>query len=295
MDDFSTIKRTAKQVLKSRFQPHDDQGYKKILRALSSTSRKPDRGFVSLVGAGPSDPDLLTIKALRALEQADVVVYDRLVSQDIIALANPEAIHIYVGKRCGKPSLSQEEINQILISEALKGQYVVRIKGGDPLIFGRGGEEALALVDANINYEFIPGITAAIGCAASAGIPLTHREVSRSVTLVTGHVATGAFNAWSQLVANGQTLVFYMGLEKAQQIQNQLIKAKLSEETPVAVICHGCSVNQAVYIEQLKGLAALAEDLKGESPALIIIGDVVALREQLQRTARQLTEQVCLL
>ena len=159
MDDFSTIKRTAKQVLKSRFQPHDDLGDKIVLRSLSSTSRKPERGFVSLVGAGPSDPDLLTVKALRALEQAEVVVYDRLVSQDIIALANPDAIHIYVGKRCGKPSLSQEEINQILISEALKGLYVVRIKGGDPLIFGRGGEEALALVEANVNYEFIPGIT----------------------------------------------------------------------------------------------------------------------------------------
>ncbi len=168
----------------------------------------------------------------------------------------------------------------------------MRIKGGDPLIFGRGGEEGMALVEAGIKYEFIPGITAAIGCAASAYIPLTHREVSRSVTLVTGHVAKGSFDAWSQLVANGQTLVFYMGLEKAADIQQQLILAKLHPNTPIAIICHGCSDNQMVYVEKLDGLATLAQELKGESPALIIIGEVVALRKQLQSVSECLLKQV---
>ncbi|WP_318510669.1 uroporphyrinogen-III C-methyltransferase [Photobacterium leiognathi] len=291
MDDFSEFKRTALQQLKSSFQPHSERYFSSKLQLLKQDD-KGSKGRVSLVGAGPSDPELLTVKALRALEQADVVVYDRLVSQEIIALANPNAEHIYVGKRCGKPSLTQAEINEILVDRAIQGNYVVRIKGGDPLIFGRGGEEGMALVEAGIKYEFIPGITAAIGCAASAYIPLTHREVSRSVTLVTGHVAKGSFDAWSQLVANGQTLVFYMGLEKAADIQQQLISAKLHPNTPIAIICHGCSDNQMVYVEKLDGLATLAQELKGESPALIIIGEVVALRKQLQSVSECLSKQI---
>ncbi|PSV01410.1 uroporphyrinogen-III C-methyltransferase [Photobacterium leiognathi subsp. mandapamensis] len=291
MDDFSEVKRTALQQLKSSFQPHSERYFSSKLQLLKQDD-KGSKGRVSLVGAGPSDPELLTVKALRALEQADVVVYDRLVSQGIIALANPNAEHIYVGKRCGKPSLTQAEINEILVDRAIQGNYVVRIKGGDPLIFGRGGEEGMALVEAGIKYEFIPGITAAIGCAASAYIPLTHREVSRSVTLVTGHVAKGSFDAWSQLVANGQTLVFYMGLEKAADIQQQLISAKLHPSTPIAIICHGCSDNQMVYVEKLDGLATLAQELKGESPALIIIGEVVALRKQLQGVSECLSKQI---
>ncbi|WP_318453818.1 uroporphyrinogen-III C-methyltransferase [Photobacterium leiognathi] len=291
MDDFSEFKRTSLQQLKSSFQPHSERYFSSKLQLLKQDD-KGSKGRVSLVGAGPSDPELLTLKALRALEQADVVVYDRLVSQEIIALANPNAEHIYVGKRCGKPSLTQAEINEILVDRAIQGNYVVRIKGGDPLIFGRGGEEGMALVEAGIKYEFIPGITAAIGCAASAYIPLTHREVSRSVTLVTGHVAKGSFDAWSQLVANGQTLVFYMGLEKAADIQQQLISAKLHPNTPIAIICHGCSDNQMVYVEKLDELATLAQELKGESPALIIIGEVVALRKQLQSVSECLLKQV---
>ncbi|WP_305839804.1 uroporphyrinogen-III C-methyltransferase [Photobacterium leiognathi] len=277
--------------LKSSFQPHSERYFSSKLQLLKHDD-KGSKGRVSLVGAGPSDPELLTLKALRALEQADVVVYDRLVSQEVIALANPNAEHIYVGKRCGKPSLTQAEINEILVDRAIQGNYVVRIKGGDPLIFGRGGEEGMALVEAGIKYEFIPGITAAIGCAASAYIPLTHREVSRSVTLVTGHVAKGSFDAWSQLVANGQTLVFYMGLEKAADIQQQLISAKLHPNTPIAIICHGCSDNQMVYVEKLDELATLAQELKGESPALIIIGEVVALRKQLQSVSECLLKQM---
>ncbi|WP_305368882.1 uroporphyrinogen-III C-methyltransferase [Photobacterium leiognathi] len=291
MDDFSEFKRTALQQLESSFQPHSERYFSSKLQLLKQDD-KGSKGRVSLVGAGPSDPELLTVKALRALEQADVVVYDRLVSQEVIALANPNAEHIYVGKRCGKPSLTQAEINEILVDRAIQGNYVVRIKGGDPLIFGRGGEEGIALVEAGIKYEFIPGITAAIGCAASAYIPLTYREVSRSVTLVTGHVAKGSFDAWSQLVANGQTLVFYMGLEKAADIQQQLISAKLHPNTPIAIICHGCSDNQMVYVEKLDGLATLAQELKGESPALIIIGEVVALRKQLQSVSECLLKQM---
>ena len=242
------------------------------------------KGFVSLVGAGPSDPDLLTVKALRAIQQADVLVYDRLVSQDIIALANPNAEHLYVGKRCGFPSLKQHDINALLISKAQQGLYVVRLKGGDPLIFGRGGEEGLALVQHNIRFEFIPGITAALGCAASSFIPLTHRQVSRSVTFITGHVVTGSLPAWSMLANEGQTLVFYMGLEKAIEIETGLLQAGLAATTPVAVVTHGCSPLQQVYVDQLDGLQILARKLKGESPALLIIGDVVTLRAELTAT-----------
>ncbi|MEZ8094239.1 uroporphyrinogen-III C-methyltransferase [Photobacterium swingsii] len=242
------------------------------------------KGFVSLVGAGPSDPELLTVKALKAIQQADVLVFDRLVSQDIIALANPDAEHLYVGKRCGFPSLKQPDINELLITKAQQGLYVVRLKGGDPLIFGRGGEEGLALAQHKIPFEFIPGITAALGCAASSFIPLTHRQVSRSVTFITGHVVAGSLPAWSMLANEGQTLVFYMGLEKAIEIETGLLQAGLAATTPVAVVTHGCSPLQQVYIAQLDGLQVLAHTLKGESPALLIIGDVVTLRAELTTT-----------
>lgn len=244
------------------------------------------QGFVYLVGAGPNDPDLLTVKALKVIQTADVVVYDRLVGRDILDLVNPDAELVYVGKRCGLPSLKQEETNRLLVQYAQQGLTVVRLKGGDPFIFGRGGEEALELVRNNIAYQVIPGITAAIGCASSALIPLTHRQVSRSVTLITGQVVTGALPAWAGLVASGQTLVFYMGLENAKSIQGGLIQHGLASDTPVAVVGQGCSVNQTVVTFELHQLTQMAEDLKGLSPALIIMGDVVKLREQLLKTAQ---------
>ncbi len=255
--------------------------------SLSRRSPSNDQqGFVYLVGAGPNDPDLLTVKALKVIQKADVVVYDRLVGREILDLVNPDAEMVYVGKRCGLPSLKQEQTNRLLVEYAQQGLQVVRLKGGDPFIFGRGGEEALELVKHNIAYQVIPGITAAIGCSASALIPLTHRQVSRSVTLITGQVVTGALPAWAGLVASGQTLVFYMGLENASSIQEGLIQHGLEADTPVAVVGQGCSVNQTVVTFELHQLVQTAENLKGLSPALIIMGDVVKLREQLIQTAQ---------
>ncbi len=240
--------------------------------------------MVSLVGAGPGDPELLTLKAYQAIRKADVLVYDRLVSDEILAMANPAAERVYVGKRCGQPSLKQTAINQILIDKARSGRYVVRLKGGDPLIFGRGGEEGLALSAAGIRFEFIPGITAAIGCAASASIPLTHREVSRSVTLVTGHVVSGALPAWAQLIGAGQTIVFYMGLEQAKEIQSGLTLGGLPGSTPLAVVVKGSTPDEQVHVSSLGNLTKLGQQLKGISPALLIVGDVVSLRESLNQS-----------
>lgn len=247
---------------------------------LQSVPRRPS---VSLVGAGPGDPELLTLKALKAIQQAEVLVYDRLVSDAILAMANPDAERIYVGKRCGQPSMKQEAINQVLIEQARQGRYVVRLKGGDPLIFGRGGEEGLALAAEAIPFDFVPGITAAIGCAASTSIPLTHREMSRSVTLVTGHVVSGALPAWAQLIGAGQTIVFYMGLEQAREIQSGLTLGGLSRDTPLAVVIKGCTPDEKVHVSSLGKLTKLGQVLKGQSPALLIIGDVVELRTTLNQ------------
>lgn len=249
------------------------------------------RGKVQLVGAGPNDPELLTIKALKAIQQADVIVFDRLVNREILDFAAAKCQQIYVGKRCGQPSLKQEEISQILVELAKLGKRVVRLKGGDPFIFGRGGEEGLLLAKHNIKFEVIPGITAAIGCAASSFIPLTHRKIARSVTFVTGQVVTGALPAWSELVKAGQTLVFYMGLEKAQEIQQGLVEQGLHADFPLAIITHGCSRQQKVHVSCLDSLTSKAKELKGVSPALIILGEVVKLREELNMTIESVISQ----
>ncbi|HAS8558915.1 TPA: uroporphyrinogen-III C-methyltransferase [Vibrio vulnificus] len=241
-------------------------------------------GFVYLVGAGPGDPELLTVKAVNALQQCDLLVYDRLVSKEILALVPEHVDKIYVGKRCGEPSLKQDEINQILVSFAQLGRKIVRLKGGDPFIFGRGGEEALALVEHNIHYCVVPGITAAIGCAASCAIPLTHREVARSVTLVTGTVVTGSLPAWSAIVEAGQTLVFYMGLESARAIEQGLLGQGVRADFPVAIVTQGSTPEQKTYVTTLATLEKTAVELKGVSPVLIIMGEVVKLRERLKTT-----------
>lgn len=248
-------------------------------------------GKVYLVGAGPNDPELLTLKALRAIEQADVIVYDRLVNREILDFAPLGCQQIYVGKRCGQPSLTQQEISTILVEFAKLGKSVVRLKGGDPFIFGRGGEEGLMLAKHNIDYQVIPGITAAIGCAASSYIPLTHRELARSVTFVTGQVVTGALPAWSVLVGAGQTLVFYMGLEKAEEIEQGLLSHGVAADFPLAIITHGCSRQQKVHVCGLNQLTEKANELKGVSPALIILGEVVKLREELKRTVESVISQ----
>ncbi|MDC0609520.1 uroporphyrinogen-III C-methyltransferase [Vibrio sp.] len=251
---------------------------------FSSSSQK---GTVYLVGAGPGDPELLTIKALKLIEKAEVIVFDRLVGKEILNLCNPDAEMIYVGKRCGKTSMKQETISQLLVDLALSGKNVVRLKGGDPFIFGRGGEEALLLAANNISYDVIPGITAALGCSASSLIPLTHRKLSRSVTFVTGHVVEGVLPAWAGLVECGQTLVFYMGLERADSIQNGLLSAGLSVCTPVAIVGKGCSPEQQVHTFELQQLIPMSQALVGLSPALIIVGEVVTLREQLMASLEE--------
>ncbi|EKK7715639.1 siroheme synthase CysG [Cronobacter dublinensis] len=238
-----------------------------------------DRGEVVLVGAGPGDPGLLTIKGLQQIQQADIVVYDRLVSDDIMNLVRRDADRVFVGKRAGFHCVPQEEINQILLREAQRGKRVVRLKGGDPFIFGRGGEELETLCEAGIPFSVVPGITAASGCSAYAGLPLTHRDYAQSVRLITGHLKNGGEFDWHNLAAEKQTLVFYMGLNQAAAIQEKLIEHGMDPAMPVALVENGTSVKQRVVSGELTGLGALAQQV--ESPSLIIVGRVVALRDKL--------------
>lgn len=265
------------------YRPHQQQD----VGFIDELPRKGGKGFVSIVGAGPGDPDLLTMAAHKRIQSADIVVYDRLVSQSILDLIPASTLRFYVGKRCGMPSLNQESINEILKDCGQKGYRAVRLKGGDPFVFGRGGEEALALKSDNIAFEVIPGITAALGCSSSALIPLTHRKVARSVTFVTGNVVSGALPAWSSLIAQGQTLVCYMGLEKSREIQTGLLDSGLSPNTPVAIIGKGCSPEQEVYTFELSQLNQIADQLRGLSPALMIIGEVVSIRQELLNVAQE--------
>ena len=237
------------------------------------------RGEVVLVGAGPGDAGLLTLKGLQQIQQADIVVYDRLVSDEFMNLVRRDADRVFVGNRAGYHCVPQEEINQILLREAQKGKRVVRLKGGDPFIFGRGGEELETLCNAGIPFSVVPGITAASGCSAYAGIPLTHRDYAQSVRLVTGHLKTGSELEWHNLAAEKQTLVFYMGLNQAATIQAKLLEHGMAPSMPVALVENGTSIKQRVVDGELIRLAELAQQV--ESPALIIVGHVVALREKL--------------
>jgi len=239
-----------------------------------------NRGEVVLVGAGPGDAGLLTLKGLQQIQQADVVVYDRLVSDEIMNLVRRDADRVFVGKRAGYHCVPQEEINQILLREAQSGKRVVRLKGGDPFIFGRGGEELETLCHAGIPFSVVPGITAASGCSAYSGIPLTHRAYAQSVRLVTGHLKTGGELDWANLAAEKQTLVFYMGLNQAAAIQEQLIAHGMQADMPVALVENGTSVQQRVVSGTLSQLGELAQQVK--SPSLIIVGRVVALRDKLK-------------
>lgn len=238
------------------------------------------RGEVVLVGAGPGDAGLLTLKGLQQIQQADVVVYDRLVSDEIMELVRRDAERIFVGKRAGFHCVPQEGINQILLEQAQQGKRVVRLKGGDPFIFGRGAEELEALLDAEIPFSVVPGITAASGCSAYSGIPLTHRDYAQSVRLVTGHVQRGGGLDWQSLAAEKQTLVFYMGLAQAAEIQHQLMLNGMDGAMPVALVERGTSTQQRVVSGELAELATLASQVN--SPALIIVGRVVALRDRLR-------------
>ncbi|EKO3499203.1 uroporphyrinogen-III C-methyltransferase [Vibrio fluvialis] len=238
-------------------------------------------GFVSLVGAGPGDPDLLTVKGLRVIQQAQVLVYDRLVSQAILDLAPPNAERIYVGKRLDFHCVPQDQINQILVDKAREGKHVVRLKGGDSFIFGRGGEELEVLAENQIAYEVVPGITAAAGATAYAGIPLTHRDHAQSVQFITGHLQKdGQPINWQCLAQSNQTLVFYMGLKQSPHITEKLLNAGLSGETACAIIERGTTTQQRVLIGELATLPQLAQ--QAESPALIVVGSVTSLHSKLK-------------
>ncbi|QUY47273.1 uroporphyrinogen-III C-methyltransferase [Serratia plymuthica] len=246
-----------------------------------------ETGEVVLVGAGPGDAGLLTLKGLQQIQQADVVVYDRLVSDEIMTLVRRDAERIFVGKRAGHHCVPQEQINRILLEQAQRGKRVVRLKGGDPFIFGRGGEELETLADANIPFSVVPGITAASGCSAYSGIPLTHRDHAQSVRLVTGHAKSDGGLDWATLAAGQQTLVFYMGLTQAADIQRQLIAHGMPTTTPVALVENGTSCRQRVIESELNRLGTLAQ--QAASPSLIIVGSVVSLRSKLNWFSSQET------
>lgn len=240
-------------------------------------------GCVYLVGAGPGDPELLTLKASRLIQQADVLVYDRLVSAGILDLVPDSTERIYVGKSSGLHSLPQEEINALLVSLAQEGRQVVRLKGGDPYVFGRGSEEALHLRANDVPFEVIPGVTSAAGCGAAAGIPLTHRGLAHGVRFVTGHCRAGDdldLN-WASLADPDTTLVIYMGTANAERFSQELIAAGLPPETPTAAISNGTLPSQRTLFTTLSSLpyALSLNDFK--PPTLLIVGQVVSLAPQL--------------
>ena len=240
-------------------------------------------GCVYLVGAGPGDPELLTVKAARLIADADVLVYDHLVSTAVMALVNPAAEKIYAGKQRGNHTLPQEELNDLLVRLASAGKCVVRLKGGDPYTFGRGGEEVQTLRARGVAFEVVPGITAATGVAAYTGIPLTHRDYAQACIFVTGHLKDGSMNLdWPGLARPRQTVVIYMGLHGLSHLCEQLILHGLPATWPAAIVQHGSLPTQRTVAGTLASLPALADAAKLRAPTLIIVGEVVLLHDQLK-------------
>ncbi|HHO69347.1 MAG TPA: uroporphyrinogen-III C-methyltransferase [Gammaproteobacteria bacterium] len=271
------------EVAEALFAGRDQLARELLQKAVDESADEPRPvGEVYLVGAGPGDPDLLTFRALRLLQMADVVVYDRLVAPPILDLARRDAEQIYVGKERDNHTLTQENINQLLVRLAKEGKRVVRLKGGDPFIFGRGGEEISTLMENGIHFQVVPGITAASGCATYAGIPLTHRDYAQSVVFVTGHLQDGTVDLnWKALAHPGQTIVFYMGLHGVGVVSRELIAHGLPATTPVALVQQGTTQNQRVVVTDLADLEATVKREAIKPPTIIIVGEVVALQEKL--------------
>ncbi len=250
---------------------------------LVSLSASGVQGKVYLIGAGPGDPELLTLKAWRLLNQADVVLFDALVSKEVLALIPETAEKISVGKRAGSHSAEQTEINQLLVTKAYHNKTVIRLKGGDPFIFGRGGEELQTLAEANIQFEVVPGITAAAGAAAYAGIPLTHRDHAQAVSFITGHEKVDAQTSvdWRLYGQSNHTLVIYMGLSQASRIKNQLLTAGRNADTSVALVSNASTSTQQVMLGKLSELEDLASQAPKKQPTLIIVGEVTTLSQDL--------------
>ncbi len=264
------------------FAGRETEAAEMLQQAIESADPRAPRGEVSLIGAGPGDPDLLTFRALRLMQRADVVLYDRLVPDGILDLVRREAERIYVGKRRDYHALRQEEINDLLVFHARAGRHVVRLKGGDPFVFGRGGEEIATLAAEGVSFQVVPGITAANGCAAYAGIPLTHRDYAHSVLFVTGHRRDGGVDLdWDALARPAQTVVIYMGLESVDIICRELQRHGVPARMPVALIERGTTPAQRVLTGTLQSLPSLVARQEIHAPTLLIVGEVVSLRERL--------------
>ena len=261
---------------------HTEAARQLLDKLIQAKEGKSQVGEVYLVGAGPGDPDLLTFKAVRLMQQADVMVYDRLVSKTILDMANRNAERIYVGKEKDNHAVPQDKINDLLVDLAKQGKRVLRLKGGDPFIFGRGGEEIETLAAEKIPFQVVPGITAASGCASYSGIPLTHRDYAQSCSFATGHLKDGSINLnWDQLVQPNHTIVFYMGLTGIKVISKQLQAHGMDGETPAALIEQGTTRNQRVHIGTVANLPELVQTSGVRAPTLTIIGNVVKLHDKL--------------
>jgi uroporphyrin-III C-methyltransferase/precorrin-2 dehydrogenase/sirohydrochlorin ferrochelatase len=259
-----------------------EEGIQELLESYQSSQSNMLQGEVYLAGGGPGDPDLLTFKALRLMQQADIVLYDRLVSESVLNLVRRDAERVYVGKRRDDHAVPQQNINQLLVDYAKQGLRVLRLKGGDPFIFGRGGEEIELLAENNIPFQVVPGITAASGCSAYSGIPLTHRHHAQSVRFLTGHTKNKRLDLdWTSLLDNQQTLVFYMGLVSLEEICRELIAHGRDKDTPAALIEKGTTVNQRVIVGSISTLPDKVKSAEVRAPTLLIIGSVVLIHKEL--------------